>query len=163
VALGVVYQTKRRNEEAISLFETAYRLNPNDFGVNRALGYALTFAGSAERAVELVEKARRLSPYQTEEPTVLMWAYFFAHRYQDALTTINKITRRHTETYWIYKAAIHAQLDQMKEARAAIAEVLKHDADITVRGQHERRLALGLAPINAAHLSDALRKAGLPE
>ncbi len=163
VALGAFYQTKARNEEAISLFETAYGLNPNDYWVNQALGYALTYAGSAERGVKLLERARRLNPYHTEEPTILVWAYFFAHRYQDALTTINKITRRQTQTHWIYKAAIHSQLDQMKEARAAIAEVLKLDPELTVQSQHERRLALGLAPKNAAHLSDALRKAGLPE
>ena len=51
----------------------------------------------------------------------------------------------------------------MKEARAAIAELLELDPELTVQSQHEQRLAVGLAPKNAAHLSNALRKAGLPE
>jgi TolB-like protein/DNA-binding SARP family transcriptional activator/Flp pilus assembly protein TadD len=163
VALGVFYQANARNEEAISSFETAHALNPNDYGVKRALGYAVTYAGSAERGIELLEKAQRLNPYHTDDPTLLVWAYFFAHRYQDALTTTNKITRRHTETYWIYKAAIHAQLDQTDEARAAVAEALKLNTKLTVQSEHELRLALGLAPTYAEHLTNALRKAGLPE
>jgi TolB-like protein/DNA-binding SARP family transcriptional activator len=163
VALGVVYQAKAGNEEALSLFETAHALNPNDYGVNMALGYAETYGGSAERGVEILEKTQRLNPYNTQEPTVLVWAYFFAHRYQDALTTINRIARRHTQTYWIYKAAIHAQLDQMAEAHAAIAEALKFNPNLTVQSEHEHRLALGLAPAKAEHLTNALRKAGLPE
>lgn len=163
VALGVFYQATARNEEAISSFETAHALNPNDFYVMRALGYAVTYAGSAERGVELLEKAQRLNPYHTDDPTLLVWAYFFAQRYRDALTTINKITRRQTQNYWLYKAAIHAQLDQPNEARAAIAEALALNPELTVRSQHERRLALGLAPNYAEQLTAALRKAGLPE
>jgi TolB-like protein/DNA-binding SARP family transcriptional activator/Flp pilus assembly protein TadD len=163
VALGVFYQANARNDEAISSFETAHALNPNDYGVKRALGYAVTYAGSAERGVELLERAQRLNPYHTDDPTLLVWAYFFAHRYQDALTTINKTTRRHTETYWIYKAAIHAQLDQTDEARTAVAEALKLNPKLTVQSEHELRLALGLAPTYAEHLTNALRKAGLPE
>ena len=51
----------------------------------------------------------------------------------------------------------------MDEARAAIAEALKLDPKLTLQGEHERRLAMGLAPANAEHLTAALRKAGLPE
>ena len=164
VALGIVYQLTARNEGALSLFETAHALNPNDSDVKQALGYALTFAGSAKWGVEILEQAQRLNPYHTEEPNSLVMAYFFAHRNQDALTTINKITRRQgSPTYWLYKAAIHAQLDQMEEAHAAVAEALKFNPDLTVQREHERRLALGLAPAYAEHLSKALGKAGLRE
>jgi len=51
----------------------------------------------------------------------------------------------------------------MDEARAAIAEALKLDPALTVEGEHERRLAMGLALANAELLTEALRKAGLPE
>ena len=49
----------------------------------------------------------------------------------------------------------------MDAARAAIAEALKLDPKLTLQGEHERRLAMGLAPANAEHLTAALRKAGL--
>ena len=51
----------------------------------------------------------------------------------------------------------------MEEAHAAVAEALKFNPDLTVQREHERRLALGLAPAYAEHLSKALGKAGLRE
>jgi adenylate cyclase len=165
VTLGLVYQLKVHNDQALPLFERAHALNPNDYYVKEALGYAVTYAGSAERGVELLEQAQRLNPYQTEEhPLSLGSAYFFAHRYRDALAAINRITTRQgAPAYWLYKAATHAQLGQLDEAHAAVAEALKLDPELTLQGEHEGRLALGLAPAYAEHLTAALRKAGLPE
>jgi adenylate cyclase len=164
VALGLVYQLKGQNDQALPLFEKAHALNPNDYYVKEALGYALTYAGSANRGVELLEQAQRLNPYHAEEhPRTLALAYFFAHRYQDALEAINRITHEPGSQYWLYKAAAHAELGQPDEARAAVAEALKLDPDVTLQGEHQRRLALGLAPAYAEHLTEALRKAGLPE
>jgi adenylate cyclase len=165
VTLGLVYQLKVQNDRALPLFERAHVLNPNDYYVKEALGYAVTYAGSAERGVELLEQAQRLNPYQTEEhPLSLGSAYFFAHRYRDALAAINRITSRQgAPAYWLYKAATHAQLGQIDEAHAAVAEALKLDPELTLQGEHEGRLALGLAPAYAEHLTTALRKAGLPE
>jgi adenylate cyclase len=162
VTLGLVYQLKVQNDQSLALFEKAYALNPNDYSVNEALGYAVTYAGSAERGVELLEQAERLNPFDTQER--LGPAYFFARRYQDAIATINRITSRQgSPAYWLYKAATHAELGQLDEAHAAIAESLNLDPGLTLQAEHERRLALGLAPAYAEHLTEALRKAGLPE
>jgi TolB-like protein/DNA-binding SARP family transcriptional activator len=163
VALGLVNQLNVRNEQALPLFETAHALNPNDYGVKQALGYAVTFAGAAERGVELLERAQRLNPYHTKWSALAM-AYFFAHRYEDSLREMNKITLpQGSTTFWLYKAAAYAQLGRMDEARAAIAAVLELDSTLTAHGEYKRRLALGLTPAYAEHFSEALRKAGLPE
>jgi tetratricopeptide (TPR) repeat protein len=164
VALGLVHQLKGRNDRALPLFQTAHALNPNDYDVREALGYAMAWSGSAERAVELLEQAQRLDPYHVEEPRALGVAYFFAHRYEEALAMINAVVRQeHTPGYWSFKAATHAQLGQLGEAGAAVAEALKLVPGLTLEGEHERRLALGLDPAYAGHLTEALRKAGLPE
>jgi hypothetical protein len=111
-----------------------------------------------------LEQAQRLNPYHTDEhPRTLGMAHFFAHRYQDAVVTINRITHEPGSQYWLYKAAAQAELGQLNEARAAVAEALKLDPDLTLEGEHERRLALGLAPAYAEHLTATLLKAGLPE
>jgi len=47
VTLGLVYQLKAQTDEALPLFEKAHALNPNDYYVKEALGYAVTYAGSA--------------------------------------------------------------------------------------------------------------------
>jgi TolB-like protein/DNA-binding SARP family transcriptional activator len=162
VTLGLIYQLKAQNDQALQLLEKAHALNPNDYYVNEALGYAVTYAGSAERGVELLEQAQRLNPYDTQERLVA--AYFFVHRYQDALATLHNVTNRQgSPAYWLYKAAAHAELGQLAEARAAVADALKLDPDLTLEGEHERRLALGLAPAYAEHLTAALRKVGVPE
>jgi adenylate cyclase len=61
VALGLIYQLKARNDEALALLERAHALNPNDYYVKEALGYALTYAGEAERLAELLKQAQRLN------------------------------------------------------------------------------------------------------
>ena len=164
VTLGLVYQLKSQNDEVLPLFEKAHALNPNDYYVKEALGYAVTYGGSAERGVELLEQAQRLNPHHTEDhPRTLGIAYFFARRYQDAIAVWNRITSRPSSAYWLYKAATYAQLGRLDEAHAAIVEALKFEPDLTLKGEHERRLALGLAPAYAEDLTAALRKAGLPE
>ena len=111
-----------------------------------------------------MEQAQRLNPHHTEDhPRTLGIAYFFARRYQDAIAVWNRITSRPSSAYWLYKAATYAQLGRLDEAHAAIVEALKFDPDLTLKGEHERRLALGLAPAYAEDLTAALRKAGLPE
>jgi adenylate cyclase len=163
-ALGFVYQLRARNDQAIPLIEKAHSLNPNDYFIKYSLGYAYAYAGSPEQGIALIKEAHRLNPeYPEGSLRDLAQAYFFAHRYQDAIATLSKIARRHRTSYWLYLAASHAQLDQIDEARAAIAEALKLDPTLTLTDEIKRREENGLAAANAGHLRGALRKAGMPE
>jgi predicted Zn-dependent protease len=139
-------------------------LNPNDYSIKYSLGYAYAYAGSPERGIELLTEAQRLNPEHPEESIRnLAQAYFFAHRYRDAIATLSKTTQRHRTSYWLYLAASHAQLDQIEKARAAVAEALKLDSTLTLAAEIKRREENGLARANAEHLRQALRKAGMPE
>ena len=162
--LGFAYQLRARNDQAIPLIEKAHALNPNDYHITYSLGYAHAYAGSPERGIDLIEEAHRLNPEHPEDSLRnLAQAYFFAHRYQDAIATLSKIAQRHRTSYWLYLAASHAQLDQIEQARAAIGEALKLDPALTLAAEIKRREDNGLARANADHLREALRKAGLPE
>ena len=162
--LGFAYQLRARNDQAIPLIEKAHSLNPNDYHITYSLGYAHAYAGSPERGIDLIEEAHRLNPEHPEDSLRnLAQAYFFAHRYQDAIATLSKIAQRHRTSYWLYLAASHAQLAQIEEARAAVAEALKLDANLTLAVEIKRREENGLARANAEHLREALRKAGMPE
>ena len=161
--LGFAYQLRARNDQAIPLIEKAHSLNPNDYHITYALGYAHAYAGSPKRGIDLIEQAHRLNPRLPEEPLRnLAQAYFFAHRYQDAIATLSRVARRHRTSYWLYLAASHAQLEQMEQARAAIAEALKLDPTLTLAAEIKRREENGLAPASVEHLRQALRKAGIP-
>jgi adenylate cyclase len=161
--LGFVYQLRARNDQALPLIEKAHALNPNDYLIKYSLGYAHAYAGSPERGIELIEAAHRLNPEHPDESTRnLAQAYFFAHRYQDAIDTLSKIARRHRTSYWLYLAASYAQLDQIDDAHAAIAEAMKLDPTLTLADEIRRREENGLARANAEHLRAALRKAGMP-
>jgi predicted Zn-dependent protease len=139
-------------------------LNPNDYFIKYSLGYAYAYAGSPEQGIALIKEAHRLNPeYPEGSLRDLAQAYFFAHRYQDAIATLSKIVRRHRTSYWLYLAASHAQLDQIEKARAAVAEALKLDSTLTLAAEIKRREENGLARANAEHLRQALRKAGMPE
>ncbi|HEX6111622.1 MAG TPA: adenylate/guanylate cyclase domain-containing protein [Geminicoccaceae bacterium] len=163
-ALGFVYQLRARNDQAIPLIERAHALNPNDYFIKYSLGYAYAYAGSPEQGIALIKEAHRLNPeYPEGSLRDLAQAYFFAHRYQDAIATLSKIVRRHRTSYWLYLAASHAQLDQIEKARAAVAEALKLDSTLTLAAEIKRREENGLARANAEHLRQALRKAGMPE
>jgi adenylate cyclase len=163
-ALGFAYQLRARNDQAIPLIEKAHALNPNDYSIKYSLGYAYAYAGSPERGIELLTEAQRLNPEHPEESIRnLAQAYFFAHRYRDAIATLSKTTQRHRTSYWLYLAASHAQLDQIEKARAAVAEALKLDSTLTLAAEIKRREENGLARANAEHLRQALRKAGMPE
>jgi TolB-like protein/DNA-binding SARP family transcriptional activator len=162
-ALGLIHQLSDRNEAALKLFERAHSLNPNDYGIRQALGYAVTYAGAADRGVDLLELSEWLDPYHTT-PSYLAMAYFFARRYEDVLARLNQYPELHaSRTFWLYRAAASAELDRIDEARQAVGKALELDSTLTVQSERARRLQLGLAPAYADHLSTALRKAGLPE
>ena len=106
----------------------------------------------------------RVNPHYGEgQLRALGQVYFLARRYQDAVDTLQKITRRHRPSFWLYLAASYAQLDRMEDARAAITEALKLEPELSLNNEIKRREKNGLSAENAMHLREALVIAGLPE
>lgn len=164
-ALGFAHNLQAQNDQAITMLRKAERLNPNAHDIKSFLGYLLAYSGSPEEGLSYHEAAHKLDPFRDEQQLRgLAQTQFFARRYEEAIATLNSISRRHRSSYWLYLAASYAQLNRLDEARSAIDEMLKLESNLTLDGEIERRLKNGLSSQNASHLRGALRKAGgLPE
>jgi adenylate cyclase len=151
------------HDRAISAYQRALELNPNDADVLNDFGQCLSFAGRATEGVEVVHKAMRLNPHYPDYWVMQLGPiYFDARRYEDAISTLEKLPSKDTSVQ-LYLAASHAALGHTDQARATIASVIRLDPLATL----ERLAPTLLAPYKNAsdrdHLRENLVKAGLPE
>jgi adenylate cyclase len=94
----------------------------------------------------------------------LGFAHFMLKQYAQALPLLRECVSRAPDfrSGHVVLAAIYARLGQLKEARAAAAEVLRIQPNYTIAGT-ARLIAPFKQPEDDKHFFDALRKAGLPE
>jgi adenylate cyclase len=161
-SLGYVLLLKRRHDAAIAEFERAVALNPNF--IDHRFASALVFAGEHERAIEVLEANIRLDPFQP-----FLYAYqmglanYMLKRYGDAVRWCRDAALGLPNSQWphLCLASAYAQSEQLEEARAEAAEVLRINPGFTIESW--KRLAVYKNPEDAEHLIDGLHKAGLPE
>jgi adenylate cyclase len=162
VALGWALVWRRQHEAAIPEFERAIVLNPNL--TNFRFAFTLVLAGEPARAIRSLEAHMRLDPfYDPYAPGVLGLACYMLKRYAEALPHLQECVSRAPNMIggraWL--AATYAQLDQLDSARAEAAEALRIDPSYAINRQPG---VIGLKrPDDIEHLSNGLRKAGLPE
>ena len=152
------------HDRAISEYKRALELNPNDADVLNDFGQCLSFAGRATEGVEVVHKAMRLNPHYPDYWVMQLGPiYFDARRYEDAISTLEKLHSKDTIGVQLYLAASHAALGHTDQARATMASVIRLDPLATL----ERLAPTFLTPYKNAsdrdHLRENLVKAGLPE
>jgi adenylate cyclase len=163
-ALGRVLTWKAQHQASIAEFEKASALNPNL--TDWRFASALICAGDAARALTVAQAHLRLDPfYPPQGPLYVGMALYMLKRYSDAVQPLRECVSRAPDMRgghsWL--AATHAQLGQLKEARAEAAEVLRIEPNFTVLGQPISRLGLFERLEDAEHFFAGLRKAGLPE
>ncbi len=156
--LGFAHLYRKEHDAAINAYERALKLNPNDANVMSDMADAFAHSGRSEEAIDLLQKAMRLNPFY---PDQYVWhlggAYFNLKRYDDAITTIQKM-QNPTEGRRIL-AASYAHLGRMDEARA--------EAD-RVRSAHPNFVAERWADVqpdryteDIEHFLEGLKRAGL--
>jgi adenylate cyclase len=96
-----------------------------------------------------------------------MWfgaTYYMLKRYAEALPLLRECVSRvpNMRAAHVWLAATYAQLGQLAEARAEVAEVLRIEPTYTIDGT-ERRLRRLKFLKDAEHYFDYLRKVGLAE
>ena len=147
-----------RMEESVVQAERAIALNPNDPELLAALGLVIHPAGSWARGLALANKAINLfhdPPWWTYY--VPLWDLYRTGKYSDALAISRKSEIAGFFYSAVHRAAIHAQMGSLKEARQAVAEIYEWNpqfdpwSSLPWMGQGEL--------LEAFH--DGLRKAGL--
>src|SRR5262245_45479194 len=167
-ALAGYHMFGGHHDRAISAYQRALELNPNDADVLNDFGQCLSFAGRAVEGVEVVHKAMRLNPHYPDYWIMQLGPiYFDARRYEDAISTLEKLhskkDSKDTIGVQLYLAASHAALGHTDQARATMASVIRLDPLATL----ERLAPTFLTPYKNApdrdHLRENLARAGLPE
>ena len=160
--LGLVLSHMGRHAEAVAEFEKVTALNPN-FS-NWRYGLALVYGGEAEKAIKVLRAITHLDPfYPAAAAGFFGIAYYTLKRYAEAQPWLLECTSRapNFRAGHSWRAANHAQLGQLDEARRAVSEILRLDPTFTI--DHKlRRLAQFRRREDADHFFDGLRKAGLP-
>jgi adenylate cyclase len=159
--LAIAYHHRGDFDLALSHFERAVALNPNDANGIARMGLALaTSGGRAEEGIGLIRQAMRLNPFHPESYwDDLAVASYAARRYEEALEANRKIVGRKQYWYFARMAACYAQLGRLDEAHAQANEALRLKPDF-------RLSAVKLFyknPADAEHVLEGMRKAGLPE
>jgi tetratricopeptide (TPR) repeat protein len=162
-ALAITCMYTHRSNRAMAEMRQAIELNPSFAAAQAILGHMLTYAGQPEETIALVEKAIRLSP---NDPRLFIWlpalaaAHYQLRHYEQAVETGRRswTLNRNWPVGLRYVVAGLAQLDRLGEARAALADLKKLDADLAAFERVARRVFQDEAPVD--HILDGLRKAG---
>lgn len=152
----------RQHEEAIVEGERAVALDANGADSSVSLGNTLVFAGRAKEGVELIQKAMRLNPhYPPRYLNLLGLASRMAGQCEEAIVPLKKAVTLEPDFLPAHfnLAACYAELDQLGEARAEIAEVLRLNPNSSV--ELNKRFMPFKDPADMERTLAALRKAGL--
>ena len=162
-SLGFALVFRREFDVSIAEFERAVALNPNY--VNWPFGLALVFAGDSRRAIDVTKDYVRLDPLHAPLASgILGFAHYMLKQYAQALPMLRDCVSRSPKirSGHVWLAATYAQMDQLEEARAEVAEVMRLDPNYTIGGVARPTAAFKNAK-DDKHYFAGLRKAGLPE
>lgn len=157
--LGYVHLYRREHDAAISAYQRATLLNPNDADLMSDMADALAHAGRSQEAVELLQKAMRLNPFY---PDQYLWhlggVYYNLHRYEEAIRVIESM-QNPTEGRRLL-AASFAQLGRPEEARHHAQKVLEAHPNFSI--EQWVSVVPDRLEADVTHFIEGLRKAGLP-
>ena len=161
-ALGHAYAMSGQSDRMIGAFELSARLNPSDATASKCLGAHLALVGQPEQAIEHLDRAMSISPRDPRTYTFLLsmsWAHFSAERYAEALEWAEKsIQQRPNAGAYQVAAASYTHLGKPRDARAAVADMLRLQPDLSFDGL--RQFFAAASPDFVERMFDGLRKAG---
>ena len=154
-----------RFEEAFELANRALMVHPNSVFVRNRAAAVYVVCGESDKAIAQCEAACRMNPLDSKKTatatySVLSFALYMARRYEESIRAGRRalVFAPQSNTARKYVATSLAQLGRTDEARAEIAELLKHQpgASLAVFQQTPFRHKW----MQELHM-EGLRKAGL--
>jgi TolB-like protein/class 3 adenylate cyclase/cytochrome c-type biogenesis protein CcmH/NrfG len=163
--LGIALAFQRRHADALAACRRAVALNPNLAMAHGCLCLVASLTGERSLADDSLAQALRLSPLDADRP---LWyagaaaAAFEAGDYGAAIRLDDQAidANPNLPTAYRQRAAAHAMLDQLEEARADVAVLLRLIPGNSLR---QVRQQLPYRPEALEQFLAALRRAGLPE
>lgn len=136
-ALGSVYFSTRRLDDALAEFELAQQLNPNFSLVQGYYALALTYAGRWEDAYAAAQRAIRQSPRDPSSAIyhgVAAYAQFVGRNYHEAIALAREATRQRGDLSGAYRVlTVAAGMDgQIEIAKVALQELRRTQPNISL-------------------------------
>lgn len=158
------YVNQRQHDRAITEFEHAIALNPNDADVLSDMAWCLSYAGRAKDAIELALRAIRLNPHYPSWYSLQLGAiYFDARLYEKAVATFEALPSLETALARLYLAASYAALDQVNDARQTLDTAREIDSRVTISHWTSPQQAPYRRHEDVEHFRHFLAKAGVPQ
>jgi adenylate cyclase len=162
-ALALACAWTGRSDRSVAEFREAINLNPSYAAAHVILGSMLNYRGQSEEGLALIEKGIRLSP---TDPRLFMWlpplaaAHYQLRNYAKSVEVARRswTLKPNWQQAAPYVIAGLAQLGQIDEARAALADLKRLDPNLSMLRTTLERLYTNEAGID--HLLEGLRKAG---
>ena len=161
-ALALVCAWTGRFDRSVVEYQETVNLNPSYAAAHVMLGSSFTYRGQPEKGIASVEKGIRLSPC---DQRLFMWlpplaaAHYQLGRYAEAVEIGRRswTLNRNWPIGLTYVVAALAQLGQVEEAQAALADLKGLDPNLSLVQATLQRLYRDQAGID--HLLDGLHKA----
>ncbi len=160
--LGEVYLWKKQHDQAVVEAERAVAVAPSNADSYFYLGSILIFAGEPNRAINLIEQAMRLNPrYPPAYLVSLAIAYRVSGRCEEALVPLRRAAALAPNFLQARAnlALCYAELDQVPEAQAEVAELRRINPNFSLAWVTQRVPFKDPAIIE--RMVAAFRKAGL--
>jgi adenylate cyclase len=161
-ALGWVHLHRQSYDLAEHYYTRALALNPNNPTVLANLGGLYVHLGEPAKGIDYLKEAKVVDPFFAPKWYWLLVgrAYFVTHQYDEAITAFARFP---STRIWglAYLAACYALTGDIDRSRHHAAEVLRLMPEFSIScfvPKEPFRLSS-----DRKHLTDALRKAGLPE